>query len=389
MPWRARALILCSQFKQIAESWADAAMLRLPINVPGGRPTLFGLVAVRPRAAKAGGEVILGALSSPIAKHQDTEGLGVLLRSGYAAKRGADWPCRSFLHHAETAGSGGESMKLLRYGPAGQEKPGVLHDGKIRDLSGVIGDLTGNALGRESLNRLTSLDPATLPMVEGNPRIGAPVGLVPKFLGIGLNYRDHAEETGMPIPEVPIVFAKASSCVSGPYDPVLAPKAFQRMDYEVELAVVIGTKAKHVAEAGALGHVAGYCICNDVSERSLQKGGPGEWIKAKSYDTFGPLGPWLVTTDEIADPQNLDLALDLNGTRMQTGSTSTMIFGIAALVAYISKFMTLMPGDVITTGTPPGVGMARNPRVFLKPGDEIRATISGLGEQRWTVVAEG
>ncbi len=280
-------------------------------------------------------------------------------------------------------------MKLLRYGPAGQEKPGVLHDGKIRDLSGVTGDLTGNALGRESLNRLTSLDPATLPMVEGNPRIGAPVGLVPKFLGIGLNYRDHAEETGMPIPEVPIMFAKASSCVSGPYDPVLAPKTFQRMDYEVELAVVIGTKAKHVAEAGALGHVAGYCICNDVSERSLQKGGPGEWIKAKSYDTFGPLGPWLVTTDEIADPQNLDLALDLNGTRMQTGSTSTMIFGIAALVAYISKFMTLMPGDVITTGTPPGVGMARNPRVFLKPGDEIRATISGLGEQRWTVVAEG
>ena len=279
-------------------------------------------------------------------------------------------------------------MKLLRYGAVGEEKPGLLHQGQIRDLSGVIGDLAGAALGRESLNRLSALDPATLPLVEGNPRIGAPVGLVPKFLGIGLNYRDHAEETGMPIPEVPIVFAKASSCVSGPYDPVRAPKDFKRMDYEVELAVVIGTPARQVAEADALDHVAGYCICNDVSERSLQKGGAGEWIKAKSYDTFGPLGPWLVTSDEIPDPQRLDLALDLNGERMQTGNTSTMIFSVAHLIAYISKFMTLMPGDVITTGTPPGVGMARNPRVFIKPGDEIRATISGLGEQRWKVVAE-
>jgi 2-keto-4-pentenoate hydratase/2-oxohepta-3-ene-1,7-dioic acid hydratase in catechol pathway len=280
-------------------------------------------------------------------------------------------------------------MKLVRYGAPRQEKPGILHEGKIRDLSGVIGDLAGAALSRESLQRLRALDPAPLPLVEGNPRIGAPVGVVPKFLGIGLNYRDHAEETGMPIPEVPIMFAKASSCVSGPYDPVLAPKEFQRMDYEVELAVVIGTPAKQVAEAEALDHVAGYSICNDVSERSLQKGGAGEWIKAKSYDTFGPLGPWLVTKDEIPDPQNLELALDLNGQRMQSGNTSTMIFSVADLVAYISKFMTLMPGDVITTGTPPGVGMARNPRVFLKPGDAIRATVSGLGEQRWTVVAEG
>ena len=279
-------------------------------------------------------------------------------------------------------------MKLLRYGAVGEEKPGLLHQGQIRDLSGIIGDLAGAALGRESLNRLSALDPATLPLVEDHPRIGAPVGLVPKFLGIGLNYRDHAEETGMPIPEVPIVFAKASSCVSGPYDPVRAPSDFQRMDYEVELAVVIGTPAKRIAEADALDHVAGYCICNDVSERSLQKGGAGEWIKAKSYDTFGPLGPWLVTKDEVPDPQNLDLALDLNGERMQTGNTSTMIFGVAHLVAYISKFMTLMPGDVITTGTPPGVGMARNPRVFIKPGDEIRATVSGLGEQHWKVVAE-
>jgi 2-keto-4-pentenoate hydratase/2-oxohepta-3-ene-1,7-dioic acid hydratase in catechol pathway len=281
-------------------------------------------------------------------------------------------------------------MKLLRYGENGREKPGILDpNGAIRDLSGIVEDLAGAALGWESLARIKALDLAALPVVEGAPRIGAPVGLVPKFLGIGLNYRDHAEETGMPIPDVPIVFAKASSCVSGPTDPVLAPNGFQRMDYEVELAVVIGTKAKRVPEADALGHVAGYCIGNDISERSLQKGGPGEWIKAKSYDTFGPLGPWLVTTDEVPDPQKLDLALDLNGARMQTGSTSTMIFGVAKLVSYISQYMTLMPGDVITTGTPPGVGMARNPRVFLKPGDEIRATISGLGEQRFKIVAEG
>ena len=281
-------------------------------------------------------------------------------------------------------------MKLLRYGEIGREKPGILdRDGAIRDLSGIVQDLAGAALGRESLNRIKTLDVAALPVVEGPPRLGAPVGLVPKFLGIGLNYRDHAEETGMPIPEVPIVFAKASSCVSGPYDLVLAPKGFERMDYEVELAVVIGTRAKNVPEADALAYVAGYCIGNDISERSLQKGGPGEWIKAKSYDSFGPLGPWLVTTDEVPDPQRLDLTLDLNGARMQTGSTSTMIFGVATLVSYISQYMTLMPGDVITTGTPPGVGMARKPRVFLKPGDEIRATISGLGEQRLKVVAEG
>jgi 2-keto-4-pentenoate hydratase/2-oxohepta-3-ene-1,7-dioic acid hydratase in catechol pathway len=280
-------------------------------------------------------------------------------------------------------------MKLLRYGEIGREKPGILdRDGAIRDLSGIVQDLAGAALGRESLNRIKTLDVAALPVVEGPPRLGPPIGLVPKFLGIGLNYRDHAEETGMPIPEVPIVFAKASSCVSGPYDPVLAPKGFERMDYEVELAVVIGTRAKNVPEADALAYVAGYCIGNDISERSLQKGGPGEWIKAKSYDSFGPLGPWLVTTDEVPDPQRLDLTLDLNGARMQTGSTSTMIFGVATLVSYISQYMTLMPGDVITTGTPPGVGMARQPRVFLKPGDEIRATISGLGEQRLKVVAE-
>lgn len=280
-------------------------------------------------------------------------------------------------------------MKLLRYGGIGQEKPGILdQSGLIRDLSGVIDDFAGAALGRESLSRIKALELSALPLIEGAPRIGAPVAVVPKFLGIGLNYRDHAEETGMPIPEVPIVFAKASSCVSGPYDPVLAPRGFERMDFEVELAVVIGTRAKDVPEAGALDYVAGYAICNDVSERSLQVGGPGEWIKAKSHDSFGPLGPFLVTTDEVPDPQRLDLALDLNGARMQTGSTSTMIFGVAALISYISKYMTLVPGDVITTGTPPGVGMARKPRVFLKPGDEMRLTISGLGEQLLKVVAE-
>jgi 2-keto-4-pentenoate hydratase/2-oxohepta-3-ene-1,7-dioic acid hydratase in catechol pathway len=286
-------------------------------------------------------------------------------------------------------GIGGRSMKLLRFGELGREKPGILDDnGQIRDLSHVIEDLADEALGPESLSRIKALDLGALPLVEGSPRIGPPVGIVPKFLGIGLNYRDHAEETGMPIPEAPIVFAKASSCLSGPYDPILQPKGFDRMDFEVELAVVIGSRAKNVAKEEALGFVAGYSICNDVSERSLQKGGAGEWIKAKSYDSFGPLGPWLVTRDEIPDPQELDLALDLNGLRMQTGSTSTMIFGVAELVSYISKYMTLVPGDVITTGTPPGVGMARNPRVFLKPGDELRLTVSGLGEQRVKIVAE-
>lgn len=280
-------------------------------------------------------------------------------------------------------------MKLVRFGDSGQERPGLVDsDGRIRDLSGVADDISGDVLGPESLSNLKAIDPETLPLVEGNPRLGAPVGVVPKFLGIGLNYRDHAEETGLPIPEVPIVFYKASSCVSGPNDPILAPADFKRMDYEVELAVVIGSRAKNVSIDDALGYVAGYCIGNDVSERSLQKGGPGEWLKAKSYDTFGPLGPWLVTTDEIPAPQTLDLTMDLNGQRMQTGNTSTMIFSVADLVSYISKYMTLMPGDVITTGTPPGVGMARNPRVFLKPGDELVLRVQGLGEQHTRVVAE-
>ena len=258
-------------------------------------------------------------------------------------------------------------MKLVRFGAQGAEKPGILDaEGHIRDLSGMVDDIGGETLGPEGLARLKSLDLSSLPAVAGKPRLGVPVAVVPKFLGIGLNYRDHAAETGMPIPEAPIVFAKASSCVSGPYDPVLAPKAFERMDFEVELAVIIGSRTKNVTEADALSHVAGYSICNDISERSLQVGGPGEWIKAKSHDSFGPLGPYLVTADEVGDPQKLDLTLDLNGTRMQTGSTSTMIFTVAQLVSYISRYMTLVPGDVITTGTPPGVGMARKPACSSK-----------------------
>ena len=280
-------------------------------------------------------------------------------------------------------------MKLVRYGEVGAEKPGILDpEGQIRDLSFVVKDIAGDVLGPEGLKHLNSLDLGKLPPVAGSPRLGAPVGIVPKFLGIGLNYRDHAEETGMPIPEAPIVFAKASSCVAGPNDPILMPKGWERMDFEVELAFAIGSVAKNVSEADALSYVAGYMIADDVSERSLQKGGPGEWIKAKSYDSFGPLGPWLVTKDEVPDPQALGLALDLNGTRMQTGNTSTMIFSVAHLVSYISRFMTLMPGDVITTGTPPGVGMARNPRVFLKEGDQVTLAVEGLGEQHHTLVRE-
>ena len=260
--------------------------------------------------------------------------------------------------------------------------------GKFATSPAVVKDIAGDVLGPDALKHLKSLDLGKLPAVGGNPRLGAPIGVVPKFLGIGLNYRDHAEETGMPIPEAPIVFAKATSCVAGPNDPILMPKGWERMDFEVELAFAIGSVAKNVSEADALSYVAGYMIADDVSERSLQKGGPGEWIKAKSYDSFGPLGPWLVTKDEVPDPQALGLALDLNGTRMQTGNTSTMIFSVAHLVSYISRFMTLMPGDVITTGTPPGVGMARNPRVFLKEGDRLVLAVEGLGEQHHTLVRE-
>lgn len=278
-------------------------------------------------------------------------------------------------------------MKLLRFGEKGSEKPGLLDgDGAIRDLSGKVDDIAGDVLTSVGLKTLAEIDPASLPKVEGNPRIGAPIGHVQKFLGIGLNYSDHAAETGLPVPEEPIVFVKASSCICGPNDNVLMPDGYERMDWEVELGVVIGDPAKRISEAEALDHVAGYTICNDVSERRLQVGGPGEWFKAKSYDTFGPMGPWVVTKDEVPDPQALNLTLDVNGERMQTGSTSTMIFNVAQLVAYISRFMTLMPGDVITTGTPPGVGMGRKPRIFLKDGDVMHLTVEGLGEQTQKVV---
>lgn len=277
-------------------------------------------------------------------------------------------------------------MKLLRFGEKGAEKPGMLdEDGGIRDLSETIDDIGGDVLTADGLKHLAELETAGLPKVGGEPRIGPPIARVQKFLGIGLNYSDHAAETGLPVPEEPIVFVKASSCISGPNDPVLMPDGYERMDWEVELGVVIGDPAKRISEAEALDHVAGYTICNDVSERRLQVGGPGEWFKAKSYDTFGPMGPWLVTKDEVPDPQGLNLTLDVNGDRMQTGSTSTMIFTVAQLVAYISRFMTLMPGDVISTGTPPGVGMGRKPRVFLKEGDVMHLAIEGLGEQTQTV----
>ncbi|GGF25693.1 2-hydroxyhepta-2,4-diene-1,7-dioate isomerase [Aliidongia dinghuensis] len=280
-------------------------------------------------------------------------------------------------------------MKLLRYGPAGQEKPGILdRDGKIRDLAGVVDDIAGDALSPAGLAKLRALDPATLPLVAGSPRLGACVGRVGKFVAVGLNYSDHAAETGAKVPEEPILFMKATSSIVGPNDTVVIPKNSRKTDWEVELAIIIGTKANYVSEADALSHVAGYCVVNDVSEREFQAERGGQWTKGKSADTFGPMGPWLVTPDEIADVQALDMFLDVSGTRRQTGNTRTMIFGVKFLVHYISQFMTLHPGDVITTGTPPGVGLGMKPvPVFLKPGDEMHLGIQGLGEQRQRVVA--
>jgi 2-keto-4-pentenoate hydratase/2-oxohepta-3-ene-1,7-dioic acid hydratase in catechol pathway len=280
-------------------------------------------------------------------------------------------------------------MKLLRYGPVGQEKPGLLdHEGKLRDLSGQVADIAGDALSPAGLAKLKALDPASLPLVQGNPRIGACVGQVGKFVAVGLNYSDHAAETGAKVPEEPILFMKATSSIVGPNDTVIIPRNSKKTDWEVELAIVIGTKANYVSEADALKHVAGYCVVNDVSEREFQIERGGQWTKGKSADTFGPMGPWLVTPDEIADVQALDMFLDVSGKRCQTGTTKTMIFGVQFLVHYISQYMTLHPGDVITTGTPPGVGLGMKPTpVFLKPGDEMHLGIQGLGEQRQKVVA--
>jgi 2-keto-4-pentenoate hydratase/2-oxohepta-3-ene-1,7-dioic acid hydratase in catechol pathway len=278
-------------------------------------------------------------------------------------------------------------MKLVRYGDAGKEKPGIVDSaGAIRDLSGVVSDIDGAAISPEGLAKIRGVDLNSLPKVSGNPRLGAPVGNVGKFLAIGLNYVDHAKEANQPIPKEPILFMKASSCIAGPNDAVALPKGSVKGDWEVELAFAIGKTAKAVSETDALDHVAGYMICNDVSEREWQLERGPTWDKGKGFDTFGPLGPWLVTTDEIRDPQNLAMWLDVNGKRMQTGSTKTMIFDVRKLISYVSFLCTLKPGDVITTGTPPGVGMGIKPNpVFLRPGDVMRVGIDGLGEQRQEV----
>ena len=281
-------------------------------------------------------------------------------------------------------------MKLVRYGPAGKEKPGLIDaDGKLRDLSRKVKDIGPETLAPAKLKELSKLDVKRLPLVKGKPRLGPCVTGVSKFLAIGLNYVDHAKQTGSPIPENPIVLFKSETCIVGPNDAIMLPKDSTHTDWEVELGVVIGKTARYVEKKDALKHVAGYCLINDVSERDFQlKRGASQWGKGKGCDTFGPLGPWLATTDEIKDPQNLDMWLDVNGVRKQTGNTRTMIFGVADLVADVSRYMTLVPGDVITTGTPPGVGMGMKPEPeFLKAGDVVTLGIAGLGEQKQKVVA--
>ncbi len=280
-------------------------------------------------------------------------------------------------------------MKLLRYGPAGQEKPGLMaDDGTIRDLSGVISDITGAVLAPESLAKLAALDVTSLPVVDGTPRYGAPVAGVPKFIAIGLNFSDHAAESNLPIPAEPVVFTKATSCIQGPNDDVVIPPGSTKTDWEVELGIVIGSRTSFVEEADALDHVAGYVCINDVSEREYQIERGGTWDKGKGCDTFGPIGPWLVTKDEVGDVQQLGMWLDVNGKRMQTGSTATMIFDVKVIVSYLSRFMTLMPGDIITTGTPPGVGLGMKPvPVYLKAGDVMTLGIDKLGQQKQTCVA--
>ena len=279
-------------------------------------------------------------------------------------------------------------MKLVRFGAAGAEKPGLIDaDGRIRDLSGVVPDIAGETLGRAGIARLRALEPASLPLAPEGSRFGACVGRVGNFIAVGLNYADHSAESGMAVPSEPVLFNKAPSCITGPDDTILIPRGSEKTDWEVELAVVIGERASYVSEAEALDHVAGYCICNDISERAFQIERSGQWMKGKGAETFGPLGPWLVTTDEIKDPQKLAMYLDVNGKRMQTGNTKTMIFSCAYIVSYISQFMVLDPGDVITTGTPPGVGLGMKPQVFLKAGDVMTLGIEGLGDQKQKVVA--
>jgi 2-keto-4-pentenoate hydratase/2-oxohepta-3-ene-1,7-dioic acid hydratase in catechol pathway len=279
-------------------------------------------------------------------------------------------------------------MKLCRYGNKGSERPGLIGlDGEIRDLSNVIEDIRPDALTPQALAMLRAIDPASLPVVPGTPRYGAPVNGVSKFIAIGLNYVDHAEEAGLPLPTEPLIFMKATSCIGGPDDDIVQPLRSTKLDWEVELGIVIGAPAQYVSEESALDYVAGYCVVNDVSERAFQFQS-SQWDKGKGCDTFGPIGPWLVTKDEVPDPQNLSMWLDVNGKRMQTGNSKTMIFGVKEIVAYCSRYMTLLPGDVITTGTPPGVGMGIKPEpVWLQPGDVVTLGIEGLGAQRQQVVS--
>jgi 2-keto-4-pentenoate hydratase/2-oxohepta-3-ene-1,7-dioic acid hydratase in catechol pathway len=281
-------------------------------------------------------------------------------------------------------------MKLLRHGPPGQERPGILDaSGRIRSLEGIIDDIAGDALSPASLSKLAALNPEKLTLVDAATRIGPCVGRVGKFLAIGLNYSEHAAETNAKVPAEPVMFMKATSCINGPYDDIVIPRGSKKSDWEVELGVIIGTKAKYVAEEGALHHVAGYCTVHDVSEREFQIERGGTWDKGKGCDTFGPIGPWLVTKDEVPNPQNLALWLEVDGNRYQNGSTRTMIFPVAKLVSYLSQFMTLHPGDMITTGTPSGVGMAQKPTpIFLRPGQTVRLAVEGLGEQQQRIIAD-
>jgi 2,4-didehydro-3-deoxy-L-rhamnonate hydrolase len=279
-------------------------------------------------------------------------------------------------------------MKLLRYGVPGREKPGIVDPhGNIRDLSAIIPDLSGTSLNADSFDRLRRMDVAALARVNDDTRIGPCVAGVGKFICIGLNYSDHAAESKMAVPSEPILFMKATSAISGPNDDIIIPRGSQKTDWEVELGVVIGATARYVPETDALSHVAGYCVINDLSERAFQLEGTGQWVKGKSADTFGPIGPWLVTTDEVQDPQNLELWLEVNGRSYQRSTTKHMIFGVARLVSYISRFMSLHPGDIISTGTPPGIGMGQTPPVYLQPGDRVRLGVQGLGEQRQLVAA--
>lgn len=278
-------------------------------------------------------------------------------------------------------------MKLLRYGAPGKEKPGLVDAmGNIRDLSKVIAQLDDAMLAPRNLARLARVRPESLPVVRGNPRLGVPFAGISKFVAVGLNYRDHALEANLPIPSEPVLFMKATTCICGPNGDIIQPRDSTKLDYEVELGIVIGTKAQYVSPAQALDFVAGYCVVNDVSERHFQMGPGGQWDRGKGCDTFGPVGPWLVTTDEIPDPQSLDLWLDVNGEKRQRGNTRTMIFGCAELVSYVSRFMTLLPGDIITTGTPPGVAMGMKPPAWLKPGDLVTLGIEKLGTQSQRVV---